>query len=203
MNIIYYVNNIHHFDIINIMPNSSELPKDINLLPDNAIQKASAGQQIFRLMLKRGKTLIIITEAIVLIVFLSRFKIDRQINDATENLDNKAAIIRSSQNLEKEHNRIQYKTTQLQNIYNSQKDWAKIISDFDSKIPSDIVLENISYSKNSISFRAKVDTASSFGFFVGILKDDPNVNSVTLQSSRFIPDEQSYDFSMSVDLTDN
>lgn len=176
--------------------------KDINFVTEETAQQASTGQQFFRLMVTRGKTLIIFVELIVLLVFFSRFKLDTDINNLEEETQNKIAVVESSKSLETEYRRVQQKTMILEDILNEQIKWDKVIKNFDSKIPIGIILQNISYDGNTIKFQAITSETTAFAKLIDVINKNENVTSLLLRSSNYNELENNYDFSMEIILND-
>ncbi len=172
---------------------------DFNFIPKDAYQKASMAQQIFRFLATKGKTIIIFTEAIVLMVFLSRFKLDREIADLKESIENKNAIIESSKSVEKRFKKIQAKLVVIKTIIDNQIDWETELGNFDSQVPNGMVLNSIDYADSSITLSATVDSAEAFASFIGNVVSNQNVKSVTLVSSSYNTDSKQYSFKMNIE----
>lgn len=179
---------------------TSYTSSDINLVPPNAAQTASLAQRLFRLVIRQGKAIIIITEAIVLLVFLSRFKLDRDIADLQENIDNKEAIISSSVILENEYKRIQNKTQKIETFLDNQIGWEERLSFINSITPQGSVLEATNFTGNKLNVNAKVTTAEAFGLFISKLSNSDTVQSVILKSSSYDTKNEQYTFSMDIKL---
>lgn len=173
----------------------------IDFIPKYPHQTESLKQQLFKLVITRGKTIIVVTEAIVLLVFLSRFKLDRQIQDLTESLDNKEAIIQSTQNIEKEYRDVQNKLNITVKLIDSQTNWYKKINAFDNEIPTGVTFKKIDYSQGAIDLSAQAQSASVFGAFMRNLIANESIKSVAIESSAYNVATQSFSFSLSIKTT--
>lgn len=172
-------------------------------MPQSKEIRVSLGQQLFKWTIESGKKIVILTEAIVLLVFISRFKLDRDTNRLRERIENKQAIVKSTQKLETEHRRIQRKLNRIKLITREQIDWNKRLDSFTQKMPQDVTLENLSLDHNSIALSAKVKTAASFGTFIKLLLQDDNTQAVFLKSSSYNKQEKNYKFSLDIRVIDN
>jgi hypothetical protein len=70
------------------------MPKqEINLLPREEFEKKPIGK-FLTWALSIGRYIIIFTELIVILAFLSRFKLDRDLSDLNQSIREKQAVIR-------------------------------------------------------------------------------------------------------------
>ena len=81
----------------------------VNLLPQDAFSKSSVGR-VLNWSLSTGRYIVVFTEMIVILTFLSRFTLDRQLTDLNESILRKQAIVDSFGELESNIREIQAKT---------------------------------------------------------------------------------------------
>ena len=79
----------------------------INLLPERGFETTTTGR-VLAWILSTFRVIVIVTEIIVMFAFLSRFWLDAQNTDLTEELEQKQAALMASTNLEKN-----FKATQV------------------------------------------------------------------------------------------
>jgi Tfp pilus assembly protein PilN len=179
-----------------LMPD--EISENINFVPEDADFKASLPQQLFRLMLTKGKTLIILTEIVVLVVFFSRFKLETDISDLSEEIKNKSVLVESAIPLQREYAVLQEQTETLENIYSQQTDWSKVIKSFDEQLPYGVIMNSVSYSGKEVNMSGTVDTAASFGKLIQVLNKNNNVEEVILGGSSYDTETKTYDFDLNL-----
>jgi len=75
--------------------------KNLNFLPEDELEKSPAGK-FLKWLLGAGRYIVVFTELIVVLTFLARFKLDRELINLHEEISQKQAILASSSDLEKE-----------------------------------------------------------------------------------------------------
>ncbi len=178
------------------MPASSE----INFIPNAPKTNPSVKDQIFQWVIKNGKRIVIITQAIVLLVFLSRFKFDSDIRNITTEIEKNEAIVESLSATEKRYIENQEKLGLIKPIIEKQVDWETRLNDFNKKIPSELVLENVKFIDNTIELSANTKSSQSFQAFIGVLLADSNIQSIVLQASQFDSATGEYSISLHLEL---
>lgn len=173
---------------------------DINFSP-NAVEKTpSVKDLIFQWVIKNGKRIVIFTQAIVLLVFLSRFKFDTDVRNITQEVEKNQAIVESLADVEAKYVENQAKLGLLRPIIESQIDWKERLDNFTKKIPNDMVLGSASFTANSIKVSATTETPQSFQLFLSLLIQDPSVKGIILESSKYDRSTNEYYFVMSVEI---
>lgn len=180
------------------MPNLDNPTNSLNLLPENAYLHASSSQIVFRFMITRGKSIIVFTEAVVLLVFLSRFKLDRQVSDLQEALENKNAIVEASQSIETQYRSVQTRTVRAKEIVATQPVYTKQIELLDMLEQSGIGLESSLVKPGSLELSASTQSAVSFGTFIGQVVSQKDISGVILQSSSYNANTKVYTFKMMI-----
>lgn len=183
---------------IYLMPDN--LSENINFVPEDADQHASLPQQFFKLMLTKGKSIIIITEIIALGVFFSSFKLGTDISNLSEEMENKAVLVESTVQLQEEYAKVQKRTRTLESIAAEQKDWATIIKSFDEQLPYGVLMNSVSYKKDNIDMSGSVDSAASFGKLISVLNNNDNVKEVILSGSSYETESKIYEFDLSLEI---
>jgi len=127
-----------------------------------------------------GKYLLIAVEVLVLGVFFSRFILDRQNNDLTEEVNAKVTLL-SNESWQKNaaiYENYQYllsdvKTVKEKQIINSVK-----VSELISGIPSSLHLSSFGFSANKITLRLTSNSLNSIKDYESSLKNNPNYSNV-------------------------
>lgn len=97
------------------MPKDIFITPEINLLPENDLESRPGGK-FLKWALSWGKKIVILTELIVVIAFLSRFWLDSEVANQSEEIDRRKTIILASANFEEEFRLNQAKIAQVKTI---------------------------------------------------------------------------------------
>jgi Tfp pilus assembly protein PilN len=123
--------------------------EEINLLPQRGFESTTTGR-ILAWVLSSFRIIVIVTEIIVMIAFLSRFWLDAQNTDLSDELESKQAILASSLKFEKEFKETQKRLgvySDLTSYTPPREDLANTVS---SLLPPDIFLTSIVFSANNV-----------------------------------------------------
>ena len=123
--------------------------KTINFIPGDELEKSPIGR-FLKWALVVGRYITIFTELIVIIVFLSRFKLDRDLNDLHEEIIAKQTIIASSIELENEVRFLQKRLEIINKAQDENLNTSIIIDELTSLIPTDVVFSNLKINKKSV-----------------------------------------------------
>lgn len=94
--------------------------------------------------------IMVFTELIIIIIFLSRFKLDRENTDLSDRIRQQKSIIQVNANFETEYNSLQQKITLIGKLYKEQPDYYSKIVSIIQNTPSDITFNSLSVeNKNS------------------------------------------------------
>ena len=156
----------------------------INLLPQEEFEASTFGR-IIKWLLGTFRYIVIGTEMIVMVAFLSRFWLDAKSNDLIDAINQKKAIIASYSSFETQFRATQDKLKLFSQFANPAKKTSPILEDISSKIPSDVTLSEVSTDGSKIELTASASSESSASQFV------TNLNSSTLLSNMAITTVQS------------
>jgi hypothetical protein len=120
--------------------------EEINLLPQRGFESTTTGR-ILAWVLSSFRIIVIVTEIIVMVAFLSRFWLDAQNTDLTEELDRKQAVLASSLNFEKEFKDTQKRLEIYSDLTSYKLPKATIASTISQLLPPDIFLTSTINSK--------------------------------------------------------
>jgi Tfp pilus assembly protein PilN len=167
----------------------------INLLPEKGFEQTVTGR-VLSWVLSSFRIIVIITEIIVMTAFLSRFWLDAQNTDLTEELEQKQAVLAASNEFDKEFKDTQKRLAAYSELTEKQQFVTNSLGALGSYLPDDIFLTIISYSENTQlieglspserSIQQFIVNLESTGIFEGVtlteLKSDQN-NSALLKFS--------------------
>ncbi len=159
----------------------------IEFVPQEDWEKTSFGK-FLKWLLSAGRWIIIVTELIVILAFLSRFKLDRDLTDLNESLKQKQAIINSSSEFEKDFRFLQKRLTTIESLQKSQNEADQILNIFAEITPVGVQLSNFSYVDKKISLAASAKSESALATFLKNLKESPKLENLSL--SKISTDEE-------------
>lgn len=152
----------------------------IEFIPQEDWEKTSFGK-FLKWLLNIGRWIVIVTELIVIIAFLSRFKLDRDLTNLNETIKQKQAIIIASASFEKEFRFLQKKLTVIEGLEKLQIKSDQVLSIFSQITPAGIQLSNFMIDdERKISLKASADSESTFAFFLKKLKAEPKLKNLTI-----------------------
>jgi len=76
------------------------MERSANLVPEKVFEENPLPQKFFSWAIGVGRTIIILTNTFVLIVFLSRFSLDTKLADLSEEISVKQAVLKSTGDFE-------------------------------------------------------------------------------------------------------
>jgi Tfp pilus assembly protein PilN len=166
------------------------VPAGKNKVNINLIVKkeASFSNQLLSWALTYGRYIIIITQIIVLTVFFTRFKLDRDHTDLKESVSQKQALIESVASLETEIRRIQKNLADIKQVTANQNIPLNILRFLSEITPTNTTFSQISFAQNTIDFSATAENLRSFNFFLRKLQQDNKFSEVTLEDIARKPD---------------
>jgi Tfp pilus assembly protein PilN len=124
--------------------------KTINFLPGDKLEKSPLG--IFlKWALAIGRHIIIFTELIVIVVFLIRFKLDKDLIDLHEEIVQKQNLVAASAELENEARFLQQRLEVISKIQPEGVKSFLILKELSEIIPLDVVFSELAIQPDSIS----------------------------------------------------
>jgi|SRR3989304_2676192 len=122
----------------------------INLLPQEQFAASTSGR-VLAWALSTFRVIVIVTELVVILAFLSRFFLDAENADLSEEIEQKQGIIASSSDFEKTFRQTQKKLTIFSELTTQDGQASGVLSKIAVSIPPDVYLESISLNDNSLS----------------------------------------------------
>lgn len=182
--------------------------KEISLLPDSENANSLASRALHWIATV-GRYIIVFTELIVVVAFISRFSLDRKSADLSEVIRQQKAILDSTAIFEKDFNSVQQKLNIIKQNYSLNPQYDQKLNTLAQSTPPDIFLNNLSISKDKNSNRV-VAAASAYALkessivdFLTNLTVNPNISTVDIQSIEKKPRENKYLISFSLVFKDS
>ncbi|MEK7532888.1 MAG: PilN domain-containing protein [Patescibacteria group bacterium] len=134
-----------------------------------------------------GRYIMITTEIVVLLAFISRFSLDRKNTDLTEELGQKQAIIEANLDFERDIKSLQAHLTTAKILLADQAKPIEVVNILESLIPADVYLSSLDISRNRLSISAIAGTTSGFAQFLSNLQSIQQIQNVMLGDIRREP----------------
>jgi Tfp pilus assembly protein PilN len=151
----------------------------IEFLPQESWEKGTWGK-ILKWALTIGRYIVIFTELVVILAFLSRFKLDRDLTDLGEKIRQQQAIIVSWSNFEKDFRFLNKRLQTIEEFRKSQIESGEILEELANLIPLDIVVSDFSVSNRQLSLSASAFSEGGLSSFLRNLKNSKNFKNITL-----------------------
>jgi len=151
---------------------------DVNLLPKDPFAESPIGK-FLTWALSIGRYIVVFTEMVVIITFLSRFTLDRKLTDLNNSILSNQALLQSYQQLETNVRTIQKKAEFLQTL-DDKPQLIQVVNFVTENTPSDIVFEDISTRNDRFVMIAKAYSSQSLSAFVDTLKGEVIFDDVLL-----------------------
>lgn len=151
---------------------------NLNLLPHDSFSVSTIGR-VLTWSLSTGRYIVVFTEMIVILTFLSRFTLDRQLTDLNEAILRKQALIESYDDLEPKVRQIQKKTEFIRQL-KSRIQVLELFDFLDQNAPESITFDNLSIRPEGFSLEAVALSATDMSSFITALKTDPRFLGVSL-----------------------
>lgn len=113
-----------------------------------------------------GRYIMVTTEMIVLIAFLSRFSLDRQLTDLKDEIQQKQDIIAANQSLEIEFRQIQDSLNKMKVLLTKQEVPTNTINTLHTLLPSGTYFQSLAITDNKITSQVISLTVQSFSQFL-------------------------------------
>ena len=177
--------------------------KELSLLPD-AENPNSLSARAFKWLTTVGRWVIVLTELVVIVAFISRFWLDRKNSDLSEVIRQRQAILASTKGFENEFNSFQKRLAYIRNFYENQPNYDEKINFLVKSTPVDLTYKNISIKQDKKNSEIIINASlvafneKSIVDFIKNLKLNPNIETVNINNIEKKSNENNYSISVSV-----
>ncbi|TSC53380.1 MAG: Uncharacterized protein LiPW16_402 [Microgenomates group bacterium LiPW_16] len=170
---------------------------DINLLPGEGAKKLG---KFLTWVLTYGRYIIIGTEIIVLLAFLSRFKFDRDVTDLHQSIAQKQAVILAAQDLERQVRNLQDHLAIIKKLEQQRSFPKKILTTFEQLTPQDVTLTEFSLEPSKLTLTAVALSNEGFTTFLNNLSTSLYFGDISLDDVGKAQDQAGIEFKISTTL---
>src|SRR3989344_3420723 len=133
--------------------------KPLNLLPKSELEQTLWGR-ILKWALSGGRYIVILTEMVVIIAFLSRFKLDQDMSDLGERINGKKNVLEVQAPIEAKFRTVQDKINLGKEAKNEGGKTSEIFSALEADVPVGVKLKDLRVEKNLVTFSAVAGSES-------------------------------------------
>lgn len=170
----------------------------INLVPKDPFFNTYLGKTL-KWALSVGRYIVIFTEITVIVSFITRFSLDRQVTDLNNSIFQKSTIIESFGDLEQNVRETQAKIDHYQQI-EQQENITEIFPVLSQITPRDVSLDQLTIKADSITLTGRSLSQQSFSLLITNMQLSPvffdiDIRKVETKDSNS-EDEQGFEFSL-------
>lgn len=151
-------------------------PIEINLVPKDPFFETAIGK-ILKWALSIGRYIVIFTELIVIVSFVTRFNLDRQVTDLNGQINQKKTIIEAYGGLEDSVREVQDKIEQYKQV-EQQTNIADIFPKLSEITPPDIYMDQLDIKLDSIQFSGTAYSNASLNLLINNIQLSDNFYNV-------------------------
>ena len=153
-------------------------PISVNLLPKDPFFESFLGQFLLW-ALSIGRYIVIFTELIVILAFLSRFKLDRDLTDLNQMVLDGSSYVKSYDDLEIKYKKIQEKVNFLDYV-NKQNLHPEVLKKLTAHLPPDVRLDEIGVLNGDLKIKGISLSNSGFTQFLQRLEGDSIFDNISI-----------------------
>lgn len=179
---------------------SARLEPRVNLLPVDRFEYSKAGR-FLQWMLTTGRHVLMLTELVVIIAFLSRFWFDRRLTDLKETRMQKEVLVDSYSEVFQSYSETQSQLTAIRRTLRDRLEADKKLERIQSLTPKGIEFEDIAVSSQSANVRGVASSSLVFSALLSSLTASPDLLPPTVKLLKLSRDH-SPGFDFELDLKD-
>ena len=151
----------------------------INLLGDSDMDHTPVGR-IVGWAVTYGRYIMIGTEIVVLLAFISRFSLDRKLTDLKEEVTQKQDIIEANLSFEKDIRELQDKLEKIKVLINQPVNPYTAVSLFQTILPQGVYLKSYDLNKNTLTIQAVAGSTDAFSQFMRNLQSSKYLTGIDI-----------------------
>lgn len=153
----------------------------VNLLPEKGFASTTTGR-ILTWILSTFRVIVILTELVVVAAFFSRFWLDAQNTDLTEEIEQKKIIISSSGAFEDEFRDVQNRLIVYENFSKNKEVVQEKLESIRINIPEDVLTESILFETDKIQITGRSASEQSIQQYIVNLEESGLFENVMLSN---------------------
>ena len=155
--------------------------RQINLLPQDAFTTSTGGKLLY-FAITVGRYVVVFTELIVILAFLSRFFLDRRISDLNDRIKQQVAVLDANRDFEETFRFVQGRLTSSSQILARQFSVTLFLDKVTPLVPQDINLTAVGYESGQMSLSGTAPTINDLRQLVFNLQTSNLFGDITLSN---------------------
>lgn len=166
------------------MPARGSFFTRVNLLPQDDFERSFVGKTL-RWSLSAGKSIVILTEFVVILAFLSRFKLDRDLNDLNEEVIYKQAVVESYAATEDEMRALQDRLDVIDQADSDTLGASEALVKLMANTPLDVRYERVDLSRTSMTLIGMAGSERGFAALLNSIRQSGDWTQISLGDIEF------------------
>lgn len=137
----------------------------INLLGDTDMEHTPVGR-IVGWAVTYGRYIMIGTEIVVLLAFISRFSLDRKLTDLKEEVTQKQEIIQANISFERDVRTLQDKLAKIKTLKMQPDTTFPVLTSFQTIVPQGVYLKSLAIDRDKVTVSAVAGSTGAFARFI-------------------------------------
>ncbi len=173
----------------------------IELLPQEEWETTFFGK-VLKWLLTVGRYIVILTELIVILAFLSRFKLDHDLTNLNEDIGQKQAVIQSLADFEADFLFFQKQLLGTKDLRDEQLKTSLLLGEISELTPIDIAFSDLNVKDDKANFNAEALSEAGLATFIRNLKRSPHFSNLSIDSLGIDPGKGAgISFSMKTEIS--
>lgn len=172
---------------------SGKSKNGINLLFKEGFENSTSGR-VITWAVSAGRAIVILTELVVIVAFLSRFWLDRTLTNLNEDNDKKRAQVELSLNFENDFRAVQTRLASYKTINSTNFKASGVVEEIGQYLPEDIVITNIDVTENNVEIRGRAFTDQGLALFLKGVNSSDKYTNVSLADITVTSGDNSFGF---------
>lgn len=141
----------------------------INLIGEEEMGHTPVGR-IISWAVTYGRYIMIGTEVVVLLAFISRFSLDRKLTDLNDEISQKQAIIEANVGFEQDFRSVQNQIINIRRLVDAPTHMIEALNTLQSLLPVDVYLDSLDIQPNKLTANAIAGTSGGFSTLISNLQ---------------------------------
>jgi Tfp pilus assembly protein PilN len=151
----------------------------INLLGESDMEHTPMGR-IIGWAITYGRYIMIGTEIVVLLAFISRFSLDRKLTDLKEEVSQKQNIIQANQDFEKDIRALQDKLAKIKALRAQPNTAIPLLQTFQTILPSGMYLKSLNMEDGRVTVAAVAGSTGAFAQFIANIQNAKTLSNIEI-----------------------
>ena len=158
----------------------------INLIGEEEMSHTPVGR-IVTWAVTYGRYIMIGTEIVVLLAFISRFSLDRKLTDLNDEIGQKQAIIQANVDFEQEFRNVQSQVANVHKLIDAPTSVLDALTTIQSLLPSDVYLNTLNIESDRLTANAIAGTSGGFSSLISNLQSTNVLKNVDIGDIKQVP----------------